>query len=132
MAAKFSAKMAAMPHSIKCADCGAPYETKRKNTKFCRICRINRNLAYTAARQSACWKCEEKFAPFDAGQVHCGKCCYQPTSCEIKVCALCKQEAKMIHPGLAVCWACALSPEKRRVFSRALTLKVEKRAVMFA
>lgn len=113
---------------IHCADCGKDYRTNRKNTKYCRVCRIARNLDFFGQRTQTCWKCEEKFAPFESKQVMCGKCCYKPAACPEGTCAICRTDGKLLHEDIAVCWECALRTDKRAVFLRAIVAKVGKRS----
>lgn len=118
-----------MPNTvIVCADCGTQYPTKRKNTKYCRLCRINRNLQFYGQRVSKCWACEEKFAPYDANQTVCGSCLFVPQSAPAGHCGLCKTDKQVLHSDVAVCHACALDPTKRSLFMRAVATKASKRA----
>lgn len=112
---------------ISCEDCGNRYETNRKNTKYCRVCRVFRDAVYNASNTKKCVSCEEKFAPINRGDMLCGRCNFAR---KIEgTCALCeKKKEDMVHESIAVCWPCATDPVKRPVLIRALAKK--RRATM--
>lgn len=114
--------------SISCADCGSEYETNRKNTRYCRVCRVLRNLIYYGPKLTTCWSCEEKFAPWEDKQVFCGGCARKADSAPTGTCGLCKEETKVIHQDIHVCHTCATDPKSRPKLVRALTAKAERRA----
>lgn len=116
-------------NEIICADCGAERQARNKNTKYCRVCRLSRNLVYLRKRQttSTCVLCDTKFAPLQVGDDLCAKCDYQPESAPVVVCALCNESRRSIDNDIAVCLECAKDPEKRDVFLRALKKKINAR-----
>lgn len=117
---------------ISCQDCGAEYETTRKNTRYCRVCRVLRNIVYYGPKLSTCWTCEEKFAPYEDKQVFCGAHAHKPDQPVRGGCGLCKKDGPVIHPDILVCYECATSPAERPRLVRALTAKQAKRLAAVA
>ncbi len=110
--------------TIQCEDCGRKYETTRKNTKYCRVCRVFRDLAYLRALTKTCVACDRDFAPMRRDDLLCGHC--DPTTSKQEVegdCALCQVHANLLHADIAVCKGCATDPEKRELFMKALAKK---------
>lgn len=117
---------------ISCQDCGTEYETTRKNTRYCRPCRILRNLTYYGPRTVKCWTCEEAFSPYEAKQVFCGQHGHKPDSAPIADCGLCKQRGPVLHEDIHVCFNCSTDTKQRPRFIRALTAKQERRVAAAA
>lgn len=112
---------------IYCADCGAERKARNKNTRYCRVCRLGRNIAFLGQRTNTCWMCEERFAPLSANDPMCANCDYKSASATVAECALCHEQAPRVDHEIAVCIACAKDPKKRPLFARALHKKVKAR-----
>lgn len=110
---------------IRCSDCGSDYETVRKNTKYCRLCRTLRDIKFIGVRQQTCWECDQKFAPSGPQQFLCGACDTTPRKSYVTgTCALCnRQEARLLDAQVAVCVECSRDGGKRPAFFKALVKK---------
>lgn len=107
--------------TIQCADCGSDYETKRSNTKYCRACRLYRDLTFIQDRTKECIECERKFAPVTRKDLVCGSCFSHMAQVHAGHCALCDRDTQhLIHGDVACCWSCATDPKKRITLLRAL------------
>lgn len=119
--------------TIDCADCGHQYETARKNTKYCRVCRLLRNLSYLKNTTYTCFVCDKDYAPLErqpADWRMCGTCERREWPHDVKgTCALCNDDSdRLIHADIAVCRKCAFDPEKRPLLVKALARKQRERA----
>jgi hypothetical protein len=109
---------------IQCQDCGADYETVRRNTKYCRVCRMFRDLAYLKALTRECISCDQKFAPLHREDILCGNCDPVTSKFHVEgVCGICQVQATLLHKDIAVCKSCATDPGQRTVFIKALAKK---------
>lgn len=119
----------ATTRTIQCADCGHPYETTRKNTLYCDVCRLSRDVMYMGTRTTKCLGCSERFCRLHRHDVLCAECDIVKSSLWGEgSCALCGQDqATRVRPDVAVCIGCAKAPEHRRVFIKALVKKVRTR-----
>lgn len=104
-------------HVIDCADCSHPYVTIRKNTKYCALCRLDRNLTFVGGAKGKCQRCGEKFAPLERQGKLCGPCSVRFLNAqlaEIGRCIFCKSEdVKLLGHGIACCHQCSTDPQKR-------------------
>lgn len=107
--------------SIKCVDCGAPYETKRANTKRCYLCQIVAFKLWAPQFSAKCWACEKDFNPLLRDHVICGDC--RPYGRAEGECGFCHQQGPIVAENLAVCPSCAMDPKNRELFLRALVKK---------
>lgn len=104
----------APPHSISCADCGATYETKRKNTRYCAVCRLRKDLLFITTRVQKCWDCGATFAPLNSDDVLCSECEPRRTRYTDGKCNVCSSDpTTLLIPGVAICTRCARAPELR-------------------
>lgn len=112
-------------HKITCENCGRERETRYKNTKYCLVCRLLKNLNYIGTRRQKCPSCGETFAPLHRNEVMCGKC--NPKFAVGKprgVCGFCEEEKDLILDSVRVCHPCATDPDNRERFLVALVQKV--------
>lgn len=112
---------------IKCVDCGAERKAIYKNTKYCRVCRLSRNLDYLERLgwdSVKCVVCDARFAPMKRGDQTCPKCSYLPQCAVVAPCGLCGTVAQTVDKDIAVCYGCATDKKRRREFQRALKKKV--------
>lgn len=112
--------------TINCADCGAERHTRWRNTKYCRPCRILKNLQYLLNWTTKCWVCDAEFAPLSREDRFCPRCDPRPATQEH--CALCdRDDQKLIDREIACCRECAADPKNRKLLLRVLTKKVQAR-----
>ena len=105
---------------IHCADCGTETTAKRKNQKYCGVCRLVRNIKFVGAKQKVCICCEQKFAPLTVNDSVCPNCDDVGLSTDVMDCALCHRTTNVIKNGIRVCRFCAYDPAKRETFHAAL------------
>lgn len=109
--------------TITCEDCGSRSETTRANTKYCKTCRLFRNVVFIGHRTKTCIECEKRFAPLDRADVLCGSCDFT-RPLVAGHCALCDRDTeRLLHADVKVCSMCATDPDKRVLFQRALAKK---------
>jgi hypothetical protein len=115
--------------TIHCEDCGSTYETIRKNTKYCAICRLFRDVMFVGTKKSKCLICEKKYCKTSRNDLVCADCDVVGSRLHGHGdCALCgATEAKLIRIGVAVCVGCAQDPDQRQTFIKALGRKVAQR-----
>lgn len=113
---------------IKCADCGTETTAKRKNQKYCSVCRLIRNIQFVGNKKKVCVCCEEKFAPLTVNDLLCPNCDVVPASTDVVECALCSRTTNVIRNGIRVCRFCAYDPTKRETFFAALTKRRKAQA----
>lgn len=99
--------------TITCAECTAPYETTRDNTKYCSRCRLTFDVIFIDAQTKKCWQCDEVFAPLERGQKTCGNCCYKPKKHGETECGFCKNTRPRVRADVACCHECANDPNNR-------------------
>lgn len=101
--------------TINCAICGAPQETKRTNTKFCKFHRAYKDLMFARERAQVktCPVLEKKFLPIKTiqktsmeAQADVGVL----TQHEIVECANCGQNATQFAHDVKVCCRCVDDP----------------------
>lgn len=112
--------------TIHCEDCGKPRLTGRRNTKYCRVCRLLKNINFIGDRTSECPRCKKRYAPVTRNDLMCGKC--NPRIAQGKptgICGFCKEEKDLIDSDIKVCHGCATEPDNRLAFTIALLDKVE-------
>lgn len=117
-----------MEQTITCADCGHEHTAKRKNARYCGICRLFRNLIYLGARTSRCASCDGKFSPLHVNDKLCANCDFSQGKDGRGNCALCEQkDMPLVKAEVAVCVYCAKDPTRRDVFTRAIGKKRKAR-----
>lgn len=116
-------------HTITCEECGHERKTRRSNTKYCRPCRILRNITYIGDTTGTCLVCENRFAPLQRGEQICGKCDSRAGLPDPHGdCALCgAKDVSLVDSQIAVCVGCGTDVEKRQVFRAALIKKQNAR-----
>lgn len=108
-----------MVYNVTCAECSAPVETKRKNTKYCGVCRLYRNLIYLQGKTTTCWACDERFLLADRADRVCPDCL--PSTAHTGACAVCnRDDQQMVTSDVAVCRRCIHAPEHRKTIIKAL------------
>lgn len=100
--------------SITCEDCSTKRSNPRyKNTRYCKSCRLLRDLIYVEMEQRPCDHCKQQFAPVSRRDTLCGTCNYG--SSYFGTCAFCKLEHAELHrAGIPVCVKCVRVPALRR------------------
>lgn len=115
---------------ITCEDCGLEFQSSRDNAKYCRVCRLFRNLVFIEARTYDCWACGGEFAPLERNQKFCGDCNTVRSAHDAPgTCSFCKEKTEqLLHKEVKVCRKCATDPENRQLLIRALHKKKASRA----
>lgn len=113
--------------TITCGDCGAPYETIRRNTKLCAKCRLLKNLMFLADKKRNCWLCKKEFAPIDSKDVACGDCTYEAQRGGKTECVFCHEPRLRVRPDVDVCNSCARDPQFRGRFITGLRKSLKTR-----
>lgn len=112
---------------IACEDCGFVIQAARRNTKYCRVCRMVRDLPYVATRHRKCGLCDTKFHPINVRDACCGEHAPRLAADELVTCAYCGTEGLSVAGDLAVCRTCArTSGELRQRFFKALLNRQRK------
>ena len=115
-----------MSQGINCEECGAPYETKRKNAKFCRTCQLVRDMRFNWGKDEQCIICDKLFAPLTRSpDPFCGHCDTLKSSLHSHGdCAVCSaKDVTLLHKDIAVCLPCSTDIEKRPIIFKALVKK---------
>lgn len=101
---------------ISCADCGEERKASAANTRYCRVCRLLRNLDFLSDRTHKCLECSSRYPPIMRNDQWCGDCALGQTNVR-GCCALCgKEDAYLVLPDVRVCHRCARNPRMRRRF----------------
>lgn len=109
---------------IHCADCGDSVRAKRPNTKYCKLCRLYRNVVYIASRSATCCSCESQFAPLHRNDQLCPDCDFLAENNPRGSCAFCEKEDELrVCAGVALCNRCAKTPALRHRVTLALAKK---------
>lgn len=105
--------------TITCQDCGAERTQCPRNTRYCKACRLLREVLYWAHKRRTCLKCRIPFAPLERGNYHCSGC--DPGLPHRKLdCVLCREEGRRLLTGIPVCDQCLRAPVKRASLIAAL------------
>lgn len=113
--------------SISCADCGEQRNGVPKNTRYCRACRLLRDIRFWATQTRQCRECRRAFAPLGRNDLHCSTCDPGLVHKQIE-CGLGKWDRAPIEPhsgaylrgGVVVCATCLRAPDRRRWLIKAL------------
>jgi hypothetical protein len=108
-----------------CADCGREFETTRDNAKYCRLCRLLKNLIYIGDRRYECWACGGEFAPLGRNDKFCGQCnTVGSVHDHGGECRLCGETSdQLLHADVLVCRGCSTNPDRRKVLIQAVYRK---------
>jgi len=111
---------------IRCEECGSPRLTRYKNTKYCHLCRLSKNLEFIGDRTNKCAGCEKSFAPIDRNEQLCPECSIGKVAGDPRgTCAFCEAvDAPLIREHIAVCVQCAHDPKLRTKFVGAIAKKI--------
>ncbi len=111
--------------TIECQDCGSPRNTRYKNTKYCEVCRLLRNVAFVGSRTTKCLVSGKRFAPIARNQELSLTCDPYSTKAQVEGdCALCGNHTERLYgPNVGVCVECIDDPEKRNQIKAALIRK---------
>lgn len=108
--------------TISCQDCGQPRTHCPRNTRYCKPCRLLRDLAYWHRNRRNCKECRKEFAPIGRTDYHC-------SSCDTGLlhlsgpCRLANPEPHDGPPtltGIPVCAKCMRSPKMRSYLIKVL------------
>jgi hypothetical protein len=107
--------------TITCVDCGTQRCNTPSNTKYCKPCRLLRDIAYWEHNTRNCGNCHIPFSPMGGRDYFCSEHAVADWHQHaIRLCALCNQEKPPIIAGVDLCHGCARNPKKRSLLVRAL------------
>lgn len=104
--------------TITCKDCGAERTRCPKNTKYCKPCRLLRDIAYWEHERRTCLECRATFAPLGRTDYHCSAC--RPGIHGREVSCAFGHTGGLVLTGIPVCAACLRAPAKRASLMAAL------------
>lgn len=109
-----------MGKDIICKDCSAIRSNPAyKNTRYCKSCRLLRDLDFVGELTRDCKNCRRSYAPTSRRDSYCGPCGFG--SIDEGRCVFCSSEhAELYRAGISVCCTCVRAPEKRRSVIAAL------------
>lgn len=113
---------------IACADCGSTHEARAKNTKYCKVCRLYRNLMFqanTGQPFGTCKLCDNTFTKLNRNDILCGKCVFMDNASGS--CSICDREAPLYHADVRLCLPCLKNPALYRKVVAALKRKRDTR-----
>lgn len=108
--------------SIACADCAHHRHRCPSNTKYCKKCRLLRDVEFWGTKTRTCGHedCENSFVPMYRHDYYCGPCNPGQTA-NRGTCLFCSTtDAYLITRDVAVCERCARAPGQRKKFIAAL------------
>lgn len=109
---------------IECGDCGSPFDAKRKNAKYCQLCRAIRDFKFMTTWTKDCWVCSKEFAPAYRKDLMCAECDDLRRSYNVDgACVFCGEESVLWHEQAHICWPCVKNPELRSKVLHALLKK---------
>lgn len=118
-----------LPEHIHCEDCGAHRLTKYKNTKYCHVCRLLRNLKFIGQKTKTCFICDAEFAPIDRNDGMCRACGDLRRSYNVDgKCGLCGREGLLWRKEIRVCIECLRDPRQRPRLLKGLIAKQRAQA----
>lgn len=100
--------------TITCEDCSTERRNAAySNTRYCKSCRLLRDLLFVDDATRPCKDCRKVYAPVSRRDTRCGGCNYG--SVHTGRCAFCKLEDAELHrAGIPVCLKCIRLPTLRR------------------
>ncbi len=105
--------------TIRCLDCGNERHNTPRNTKFCKRCRLLRDVAYWVKRFKQCRGCGKAFAPLSRPDNLCSSCDPGIHGQEVD-CKLCQTRGLRLIAGIPVCARCLRDPKCRQTLFDAL------------
>jgi len=100
--------------TIRCQDCGAERKGAPRNTRYCKPCRLLRDLLYWEDNRRRCGKCNVDFAPIGGRDYFCSAHAKDWRGYKLMKCVLCgKHDMPPIIAGIPLCHDCARSPALR-------------------
>jgi hypothetical protein len=108
--------------SIACTDCGHHRHRCPSNTKYCRKCRLLRDVEFWADKTRTCRdeRCEQSFTPTHRHDAYCGHHQLGQTA-NLGPCVFCNHERSYrIAPDVNCCERCARDATTRKKLIRAL------------
>lgn len=114
-----------------CEDCKRSFSTRRpQQARYCRFCRIHRDLQHYGVRQETCMVCDGKFCPIRAGDRLCGVCRVigEGRASVRGRCAACgTSDTDLLHKDIRACGTCARDPKQRGALLKAVERKFRGR-----
>lgn len=111
---------------IECEDCGTKRVTRYKNTKYCEICRLLRNLKFIGDRTESCLVTKKRFAPIKRNQQLSLTCDpYSTPAGHEGTCGVCDTEGRLYGDNVKVCTECLDDPKQR---GKIIAMLIQKQA----
>lgn len=104
--------------TIRCRDCGAERTQCPRNTRYCKACRLLRDILYWEHERRTCIQCRAAFAPIGRSDFHCSAC--RPGIRGRTVACVFGHGGQQLLTGIPVCATCLRSPSKRAKLISAL------------
>lgn len=97
-----------------------------KNTKYCHVCRLERDLKFIGPKTTKCWGCDKPFAPLNRNDMLCSKCDLVTGTADVEgVCGICDASGPLYRQDIRICMACLRDPDKRGRVYQAIVKKVK-------
>lgn len=112
---------------IHCSDCGWPRLTARRNTKYCYVCRLERNLAFIGDRMFKCIDCGNRRNQVIRNEEMCKVCdTFSTPENVVGQCGVCgEHEQRLLGDTVHICVKCIHDPAKRETIRVQLKRKRE-------
>jgi hypothetical protein len=107
--------------TINCVDCGAERRNVPTNTRYCKPCRLLRDLDFWRSRTRDCMECGEVFAPLRRSDARCARHADDELRTRAVDCLMCGNvNQRPVMTQIPVCYRCLRDPTKRGRLVRAL------------
>jgi hypothetical protein len=98
-----------------------------KNTKYCKVCRLYRNLEFVRERTGKCIACEKEHALTERKPFLCQSCQAIAGTGRKGSCGVCgTEDTDLVPQELAVCVGCMDDPSKRGKILLGLLTKIAR------
>jgi len=115
--------------TLSCHDCGQRTPQRRRNQKYCGLCRLGRDLIYWGdadLRERSCKHCKFTYLPLNRSDACCHLCAIKNPNVEGN-CNLCNESTYLFHRGIPICWNCVKSRERRSEVCRYVVTELRQR-----
>lgn len=113
--------------TITCQDCATQRQRCPANTRYCKPCRLLRELYYWQRRRRACQNCNAEFAPLNRNDMHCSACDRGLAPYAGRCISCADEQGWPAVKDIPVCAPCMRNPRKRALIISALERGQTKR-----